>query len=107
MCRGLTLGAPNSPQVSPVYGGGSAVARQGQVQRHLRQHAHPVHDDPDERGVLDHDFGHRVQDQSAAAVEEHGGRITLPKMQIPPVGWLIQFADPEGNIAGAMRYEKP
>ena len=39
----------------------------------------------------------------AEAVAEHGGRILVPKMQLPTVGWLIQFADTEGNVACAMK----
>ena len=41
----------------------------------------------------------------AAAIEEHGGRVTLPPMVIETVGTLIMFQDPEGNTVGAMQYE--
>lgn len=44
-------------------------------------------------------------DKVAAAVKANGGRIVMEKSTIPGVGDLIFFEDPEGNIAGAMRYD--
>lgn len=44
-------------------------------------------------------------DAIAAAVEANGGRITMPKAEIPTVGTLIRFDDTEGNDVGAMKYE--
>ncbi len=44
-------------------------------------------------------------DAVAAAVVAGGGRILMEKATIPGVGDLIFFEDPEGNIAGAMRYD--
>ncbi len=44
-------------------------------------------------------------DVVAAAVVAGGGRILMEKATIPGVGDLIFFEDPEGNIAGAMRYD--
>ena len=41
----------------------------------------------------------------AAAVVANGGRILMEKATIPGVGDLIFFQDPEGNVAGAMRYD--
>lgn len=41
----------------------------------------------------------------AEAVQANGGTILMEKAVIPGVGELIFFADSEGNIAGAMRYE--
>jgi predicted enzyme related to lactoylglutathione lyase len=41
----------------------------------------------------------------AAAVKANGGRILMEKATIPGVGDLIFFEDPEGNVAGAMRYD--
>ena len=46
-------------------------------------------------------------DRIAAAVEANGGRVTMPRSQIPTVGTLIRFLDTEGNEVGAMRYEQP
>ena len=40
----------------------------------------------------------------AAAVEQHGGTILLPPVEIPTVGTMIRFRDTEGNEAGAMQY---
>jgi uncharacterized protein len=37
-------------------------------------------------------------DATAAAVTAHGGKVVLPKREIPTVGWLIKIQDPEGNI---------
>jgi len=46
-------------------------------------------------------------DAVIAAVEIHGGRITVPKAGIPTVGTLVRFEDTEGNEVGAMKYETP
>jgi len=40
-------------------------------------------------------------DAAAAAVAANGGKIIMPKCEIPTVGWLIKFQDPEGNIVCA------
>ena len=45
-------------------------------------------------------------DAVLAAVEAHGGRVTMPKAPIPTVGTLIRFDDTEGNNIGAMAYER-
>src|SRR4051812_48811599 len=47
-------------------------------------------------------------DDIGAAVsggEAHGGRVVLPPSVIPGAGELFFFADPDGNVAGAMRYD--
>ena len=44
-------------------------------------------------------------DAVAAAVKANGGRIVMEKATIAGVGDLIWFEDPEGNVAGAMRYD--
>ncbi|MDZ4794362.1 MAG: hypothetical protein SGI83_08815 [Bacteroidota bacterium] len=36
-------------------------------------------------------------------VEQHGGKILLPKTAIPYVGWLTKFLDTEGNLICAMQ----
>jgi uncharacterized protein len=46
-------------------------------------------------------------DAVIAAVEGHGGRITMRKSGIPTVGTLVRFEDTEGNDVGAMKYETP
>jgi uncharacterized protein len=40
------------------------------------------------------------------AVTRHGGRILMAKAPIPTVGVLTKFEDSEGNVLGAMHYEK-
>lgn len=41
-------------------------------------------------------------DAVAAAVVANGGRILMEKTEIPGVGELVFFADPGGNVAGAI-----
>ena len=41
----------------------------------------------------------------AAAVRASGGKIIMEKATIAGVGELIFFQDPDGNVAGAMRYD--
>jgi predicted enzyme related to lactoylglutathione lyase len=43
-------------------------------------------------------------DAVAASVVASGGRILMEKATIPGVGHLIFFADPSGNVLGAMQY---
>jgi predicted enzyme related to lactoylglutathione lyase len=37
-------------------------------------------------------------DAAAKAVVANGGKVVMPKCEIPTVGWLIKVQDPEGNI---------
>jgi len=37
---------------------------------------------------------------SLARAEELGGRIVMPKTEIPTVGWFAIFSDPTGNNVG-------
>jgi len=37
-------------------------------------------------------------DAAGAAVVANGGKIVMPKCEIPTVGWLIKIQDPEGNV---------
>jgi uncharacterized protein len=39
-------------------------------------------------------------DQSITKLEEHGGKICVPKMGIPGVGLLAYAQDPAGNVFG-------
>ncbi len=39
-------------------------------------------------------------DDYARKVEAHGGKVVVPKMAIPGVGWLAYCTDTEGNIFG-------
>ena len=45
-------------------------------------------------------------DDTIAAVEANGGKIVMPKFQIPTVGALVFFEDTEGTVIGAMQYEE-
>ena len=40
------------------------------------------------------------------AVTKNGGRIIMPKIEIPHVGWLVKFLDTEKNIVCAIQYHK-
>jgi predicted enzyme related to lactoylglutathione lyase len=40
-------------------------------------------------------------DAVAKAVATYGGKVIMPKCEIPTVGHLIKFQDSEGNVAGA------
>ena len=42
-------------------------------------------------------------DDAMKAVESAGGKVTVPKMAIPGVGWLAYCVDPEGNQFGMMQ----
>lgn len=46
-----------------------------------------------------------VNDVDAAAkkVEQTGGKIVVPKLPIPGVGWLAYATDPGGNIFGIFK----
>jgi predicted enzyme related to lactoylglutathione lyase len=45
-------------------------------------------------------------DAVAASVVANGGKVVMPKVVIATVGSLIFFEDTEGNVAGAMQYDK-
>jgi predicted enzyme related to lactoylglutathione lyase len=42
-------------------------------------------------------------DDTIAKITENGGKILVPKMEVPKVGTLVYFQDTEGNIFGAMQ----
>ena len=42
-------------------------------------------------------------DEVATKVEASGGKIVLPKMSVPGVGWLIYCQDSEGIVFGLMQ----
>jgi predicted enzyme related to lactoylglutathione lyase len=48
-------------------------------------------------------IGVKSLDESIANVQKNGGRIAVPKIAIPGVGWLAYFTDPEGNLFGMMQ----
>ena len=39
-------------------------------------------------------------DQAIKKIEQRGGKICVPKMAIPKVGWLAYAEDPDGNVFG-------
>jgi hypothetical protein len=45
-------------------------------------------------------------DDTLAAIEANGGKIVMPKFEIPTVGTLIFFEDTEGTVVGAMQYDE-
>jgi predicted enzyme related to lactoylglutathione lyase len=42
-------------------------------------------------------------DETINKITENGGKIVVPKMEIPKVGVMVYFQDTEGNIFGAMQ----
>lgn len=42
-------------------------------------------------------------DLTVAAVQQHGGKVVVPKMAIPGVGWFCYCNDTEGNTFGVMQ----
>lgn len=45
-------------------------------------------------------------DESIKRIEEAGGKIIMPKMPVPGVGWMAYFEDTEGNRAGIMQADE-
>jgi len=41
-------------------------------------------------------------DETIGKIEQSGGRVCVPKMAIPTVGWLAYAQDPAGNVFGLM-----
>ncbi len=33
-------------------------------------------------------------------IEKAGGKLVMPKMSVPKVGWIAYFTDPDGNMHG-------
>lgn len=42
-------------------------------------------------------------DQTIKKVEQAGGKLCVPKMAIPKVGWLAYAEDPAGNVVGIIQ----
>jgi uncharacterized protein len=36
-------------------------------------------------------------------IEQRGGKICVPKMAVPKIGWLAYAADPAGNVFGILQ----
>jgi predicted enzyme related to lactoylglutathione lyase len=45
-------------------------------------------------------------DESLKKVEKLGGKILVPKQQVPTVGWIAVAVDPEGNQFGLLQPEQ-
>ena len=45
-------------------------------------------------------------DQTIKKLEQRGGKICVPKMAIPKVGWLAYATDPAGNVFGIIQPDK-
>jgi predicted enzyme related to lactoylglutathione lyase len=43
-------------------------------------------------------------DATAAKIEEHGGKLCHPPMDIPEIGRFIHFTDPQGASLAAITY---
>jgi len=41
-------------------------------------------------------------DETIKKIEQRGGKICVPKMAIPKMGWLAYAEDPAGNVFGIM-----
>jgi predicted enzyme related to lactoylglutathione lyase len=44
-------------------------------------------------------------DESLAKIGKLGGKILVPKQQVPTVGWIAVAVDPEGNQFGLLQPE--
>jgi hypothetical protein len=44
-------------------------------------------------------------DDTIKTVEKNGGKIALPKMAVPGVGWLAYCQDTDGNMFGVMQMD--
>jgi predicted enzyme related to lactoylglutathione lyase len=42
-------------------------------------------------------------DEHSKKIEELGGRIVVPKMEVPGVGWWVMALDPDGNQFAIMQ----
>lgn len=42
-------------------------------------------------------------DQLTKKIVENGGKVIVPKMAVPGVGWMAYCADTEGNVFGIMQ----
>ncbi len=44
-------------------------------------------------------------EEAIAAVQQNGGKLALPKMPVPGVGWLAYGIDPDGHVFGMMQID--
>ena len=45
-------------------------------------------------------------DAAMASIEQAGGKIVMPKMNLPGVGQMANFEDTEGNVWGLIQFEE-
>ncbi|OPY33145.1 MAG: Glyoxalase-like domain protein [Methanomassiliicoccales archaeon PtaU1.Bin124] len=45
-------------------------------------------------------------DETIAKIKEKGGTVLTDKMDVPKVGVMVYFKDPDGNISGAMQFDR-
>jgi predicted enzyme related to lactoylglutathione lyase len=45
-------------------------------------------------------------DDAVKTIEANGGKLVVPKMPIPAMGWLAYCTDTEGNTFGLMQMDK-
>jgi len=43
----------------------------------------------------------------AKKIEGAGGKIIVPKMEVPGVGWLLLFSDPDDRVLGLWKQNQP
>ena len=41
-------------------------------------------------------------DHTIKKIEQGGGKLCIPKMEIPKIGWLAYAEDPQGNVFGVL-----
>jgi predicted enzyme related to lactoylglutathione lyase len=46
-------------------------------------------------------------DEYLAKVEKLGGKVVVPKTEVPQTGWFAWFADPDGNTFGLWKPMQP
>ncbi len=39
-------------------------------------------------------------------IEKAGGKIVMPKMSVPKIGWIAYFIDPDGNMHGMWQEDR-
>jgi hypothetical protein len=45
-------------------------------------------------------------DKAVASITKHGGKVVVPKVAVPGMGWLAYCQDTEGNVFGVMQEDQ-
>ena len=45
-------------------------------------------------------------DECIKKIIKNGGKITVPKVAVPGIGWVAYFADTQGNVFGIMQSDE-